>query len=116
MELIWAGLIIGVSHIAVLYVLLFLMRLPYSQFLVAQFATTLVVGAVLNALAPSWKKRAGAALQTESKNGELGRDILGMFGIVIASGLISAGMIYRVYGVGGVLGSTVAAMIANWLV
>jgi hypothetical protein len=116
MELVWAGLIIGVSHLLILYVLLFTMRLPYNQFLVAQFVTTLVVGAVLNALAPTWKQRAAAALQVESKNGELGRDILGMFGVVIVSGLISAGMIYRVYGVGGVLGSTVAAMIANWLV
>ncbi len=116
MELVWAGLVIGVAHIALLHVLINIMRLPYSQFLVAQFVATLVIGAIGNAVAPAWKSRVGAALNKEERAGRIGEDILGMFAIVIIAALISAGMIYRAYGIGGMLGSAGAALLANALV
>ena len=116
MELVWAGLVIGLSHLAIIHVLINVLRLPYSQFLVAQFVTTLVTGAVANAIAPAWKSRVGAALSQEERAHTIGQDILGMLAIVIVSGLISAGMIYRAYGIGGAIGSFAAATVAGWLV
>lgn len=116
MELIWAGLVLGISHVAIIHVLINVLRLPYSQFLVAQFVTTLVSGAVANAVAPAWKARIGAALSKEERAHTIGEDILGMLAIVIVSGLISAGMVYRAYGIGGAIGSFAAATVASWLV
>jgi hypothetical protein len=116
MELFGAGLLIGAGHLAVVYVLIHVMRLPYGRFLAAQFVATLVLGAIANAMAPTWKKSMMAALDAEKRQGRLGTDILLMFGAVIVSALISAGMIYSAYGVGGVLGSVGAALLANALV
>lgn len=99
-----------------LHLLINVLRLPYSQFLVAQFVATLVIGAVGNAIAPAWKARVSAALNKEERDGGLGEDILGMFAIVIVAALISAGMIYRAYGIGGTLGAFVASSVAGWLV
>lgn len=116
MELLWAGLFIGLTHLAIIHVLINVLRLPYSQFLVAQFVTTLVSGAVANAIAPAWKARVSAALSAEERAHTIGEDILAMLAVVIITGLISAGMIYRKYGVGGTIGSFAAATVANWLV
>lgn len=116
MELLWAGLVLGLSHMAIIHVLINVLRLPYSQFLVAQFVTTLVSGAVANAIAPAWKARVGAALSAEERAHTIGEDILAMLAVVIVSGLISAGMVYRAYGIGGAIGSFAAATVASWLV
>ena len=116
MELVWAGLLLGIVHVATLHVLINVLRLPYNQFLVAQFVATLVTGAVANVIAPTWKARVGAALSAEERAGRIGEDILAMLAIVIVAGLISAGMIYRAYGIGGTLGAFVAASVANWIV
>ena len=116
MELVWAGLLLGIVHVATLHVLINVLRLPYNQFLVAQFATTLLVGALGNAVAPAWKSRVSAALSKEERAHTIGADILGMFAMVIVAALISAGMIYRAYGIGGTLGAFVASTVAGWLV
>jgi hypothetical protein len=116
MELIWAGLVIGISHLAIIHVLINVLHLPYSQFLVAQVVTTLVSSAVANAIAPAWKTRVGAALSKEERAHTIGEDIIGMLAIVIVSGLISTGMIYRAYGLGGTVGAFAAATVAGWLV
>jgi hypothetical protein len=116
MELFGAGILIGAGHLAVVYVLIFLLRLPYGRFLVAQFVATLLIGAIANAVVPGWKKNMSAALQTEKRQGSLGKDILLMFSAVIVSAIINAGMIYSAYGAGGVIGSAGAALLANWLI
>lgn len=116
MELVWAGLVIGVAHVALLHVLINVLRLPYSRFLAAQFVVTLVSAAVANAIAPAWKARVANSLRTEERTGGIGEDILAMLAIVIVAGLISAGMIYRAYGFGGTLGAFAAATVANWIV
>lgn len=116
MELVWAGLVLGIVHVATLHVLINVMRLPYGQFLVAQFVVTLLSGALANAIAPAWKSRVSAALSAEERAHTIGEDILAMFAIVIIAALVSAGMIYRAYGIGGTLGAFVASTVAGWLV
>lgn len=111
-----AALAFIVFHNLMVYICAYQLNLPYAQFVAALTGTGLVVGLALKVAAIAWHSRLSAAIETESRDHELGKDVLYALVIMIAGGLVSSTMLYKKYGLGGWLGLFGANLIANALI
>jgi hypothetical protein len=102
-------------HNAIVYVCAYHLNLSYAQFVAAVTGTGLVVAALLKIAAVAWRSKLDAALSAESRDHELGKDVLYASLVMLVGGFVSSTMLYKKYGLGGWLGLFGANLIANAL-
>lgn len=105
-----------IFHLATIYVCGVMLRLDYKIFLAATTAVSVVVTLLLRASEVAWKRKVQSFVQEEDREGTLWPDLLGGLAILILGGVISAAMIYKLYGVGGWLGITATNMFVSYII
>jgi hypothetical protein len=102
-----------VVHIGTIYVCAYVLRLDYPAFVAVTTVTGLIAAVIAKIGLAAWKPRLTAAINMESRDGELGRDI-GVAAIIFFVGAsVSNTILYRRFGLGGWLGVLGANMIAT---
>ena len=115
-DITFAMLAFVLFHLATIYICGVMLRLDYKIFLAVTTAVSVVVSLVLRAGAVAWKQKARSFVQEEGREGTLWADLLAGIGIVLLGGVVSAAMIYKLYGVGGWLGVTATNMVVGYII
>jgi hypothetical protein len=115
-ELFLVGLILGGSHLAVSYGAAEVWKLDYKTYLTVSVGVGLAMAFLLKIMATGWKDSIAAVLKEEYREGELPLDVLMFFGTLIVSGILSAVIVSRRYGLAGWAGAVGANWLASWLI
>jgi len=109
------GIMVSV-HIIFVVIGIYVLRLDYNAFLGMMVGAGLVSAIVTKFYAESWKDRFLTAVKQESREGELGKDLLYAIGVLLVGSILSGVLLYRRYGIGGWLGLLGANTVVNAVV
>lgn len=115
-DLFLVGLLLGGSHLAVAYGAAEVWKLDYKTYLAVTVGVGLAMAFVLKMVAAGWKNSISAVMKEEYREGELPLDVLLFFGTLIVSGILSAVIVSRRYGLAGWAGAVGVNWLASWLV